>query len=45
MEDTVVVVVLLVVLPLPVDDDTTGVAGISTGIACPFGNLQWEQYM
>lgn len=22
------------------DDDTTGVAGISTGMACPFGNLR-----
>lgn len=32
--------VLLVVVPVWAAEDTTGVAGISTGMAWPFGNLK-----
>lgn len=37
--------VLLVVVPVWAAEDTTGVAGISTGIAWPFGNLWTEGNM
>lgn len=39
------VLLLLVVVPVWAGEDTTGVAGISTGIAWPLGNLPAEGYV